>query len=94
MAYKPKNVPKISEEIYCYINLLSDKHLIWIMISLGPENQGTKIYRTENGKVPCMQEPVLGHREMVVITTQRKHSSELAVFTKAKKKKCYKYIEV
>ena len=89
MAYKPKKVPKISAEFYYYINLFSDKNLIGIVITIGPENQGTKIYRIEKGKVPCIQEPAFTGREVVVITTPtKKHSSGLAVFTRAEK--CYK----
>ena len=40
------------------------------MITLVPENQGRKFYRTEKGKVPFIQEPALRDREVVVFTTQ------------------------
>ena len=58
------------------------------MITLGSKNQGTKFYRIEKGKVQSIQEPAFRVREVVVITTQGKHSSGIAVFTKAEK--CYK----
>jgi hypothetical protein len=51
------------------------------MITIGPDKQGTKIYRTEKDKFPCTQEPAL--RDM-----KGKHSPGLAVFIKTKKK-CY-----
>jgi len=80
-----EKILKISAEFYCYINLLSDKHLIWIVITNVPENQGTKIYRIEKSEVPRIQEPALRHREVLVITNQGKNSSGLAVFTKSEK---------
>ena len=80
-----EKIPKGSSEFYCYINLISDKHLICIVITNVPENQSAKFYRIEKCKFPLIQEPAHRHREVLIITNQGKHSSGIAVFTKAEK---------